>query len=94
MSTMGKPETLEIVFQLIDRFGANAEHIAGDEIEKALQLGDADSFNEWCLIAETIAALNRENRSFDIEQEQIKAKRQRSSPRLPGETGLKLQWKS
>jgi hypothetical protein len=61
-----KFETLEFVFQMMDRFGVNAELRAGDEMGKALELGDVGGFNEWCLIAETIATLRRTNlRSSD-----------------------------
>jgi hypothetical protein len=57
---MEKPDTLQVVFQLMDRLGTKAELFAGDEMERALERGSVDDFEEWRLIAETIAALGRE----------------------------------
>ena len=54
---MQEPGTLEAALQMVDRFGASAEFQAGDEMDKALEVGDAGGFDKWRLIAETIAAL-------------------------------------
>ena len=67
---MREPGTLEAAMQMVDRFGVNAELQAGDEMDRALQVGDASSFEKWRLIAETIAALSRRGPTVSIARDQ------------------------
>lgn len=62
--------TLEAALQMMDRFGVNAEFQAGDEMDRALELGDAGGFDKWRLIAETITALSRRRPIVGIAQNQ------------------------
>jgi hypothetical protein len=63
---MREPGTLEFAMQMVDRFGVNAELETGDEMDRALEVGDAGSFDKWRLIAETIAALSRRSPTVSI----------------------------
>jgi len=67
---MQEPGTLEAALQMMDRFGANAEFQAGDEMDKALEVGDAGGFDKWRLIAETIAALCSRGPTIGVAQDQ------------------------
>jgi hypothetical protein len=67
---MQEPGSLEAALQMLDRFGVNAEFQAGDEMDRALELGDEDSFDKWRLIGETIAALSRRSPTISLAQDQ------------------------
>jgi hypothetical protein len=65
---MQGPGTLEAALQMMDRFGVKAEFQAGDEMDRALERGDAVGFDKWRLIAETITALSRRRPTVSIAQ--------------------------
>jgi hypothetical protein len=62
----------EAALQMLDRFGANAELEAGDEMDRALEQEDADDFDRWRSIAVAIAALNRQCPTIRAAQDQLK----------------------
>jgi hypothetical protein len=78
---MREPRTLEAAMEMVDRFGVNAELQAGEEMDRALEVGDAGSFDKWRLIAETIAALSRRGPTVSIARDQSVARE--SFNRLP-----------
>ena len=78
---MRESGTLEAAMQMVDRFGVNAELQAGEEMDRALEVGDAGSFDKWRLIAETIAALSRRSLTVSIARDQLVARK--SFNRLP-----------
>jgi hypothetical protein len=50
---------LTIASEMIAEFGDKAELMAGDRMDAALQVDDRDSYDEWCLVAKSIALLTR-----------------------------------
>jgi len=53
---MQEAEILDAAFQLLDQFRGNAELRAGEEMDRALERGDAVSFERWQRVAQTIVA--------------------------------------
>jgi hypothetical protein len=52
---------LTIASEMIAEFGDKAELLAGDRMDAALQADDRESYEEWRLVAKTIALLTRHN---------------------------------
>jgi hypothetical protein len=50
---------LTIASEMIAEFGDKAEVLAGDRMDAALQADNRDSYDEWCLVAKSIALLTR-----------------------------------
>lgn len=53
---MQEAEVLDAAFQLLDQFRGNAELRAGEEMDRALERGDAAGFDHWRQVAQTIVA--------------------------------------
>jgi hypothetical protein len=53
---MQEAEILDAAFQLLDQFRGNAELRAGEEMDRAVERGDALDFDRWRQIAQTIVA--------------------------------------
>jgi len=53
---MQEAEILDAAFQLLDQFRGNAELRAGEEMDRAVERGDAISFDRWRQVAQTIVA--------------------------------------
>jgi len=67
---MQEAEILEAAFQLLDQFRGNAELRAGEEMDRAVERGDAISFDHWRLVAQTIvAARGRRYPLVQVEEE-------------------------
>jgi|GEM_PF-6964117 len=68
---MEEDDVLEAAFQMLDQFRGNAELRAGEEMDRALERGDAASFDRWQLIARAIfAARGRRYPVIQVEEEQ------------------------
>ena len=69
---------LTIASEMIAEFGDKAEALAGDRMDAALQADDRDSYDEWCLVAKSIALLTRHH------PEPAKTKAKRKTAEEPG----------
>ena len=68
---MQEAEILDAAFQLLDQFRGNAELRAGEEMDRAMERGDAVNFERWRQIAQTIvAARSRRYPVTQVEEEQ------------------------
>ena len=67
---MQEAEILDAAFQLLDQFRGNAELRAGEEMDRAVERGDAISFDRWRQVAQTIvAARGRRYPLIQVEEE-------------------------
>ncbi|HEY8255086.1 MAG TPA: hypothetical protein VIG39_10620 [Rhizomicrobium sp.] len=53
---MQEAEILDAAFQLLDQFRGNAELRAGEEMDRAVERGDAAGYDHWRRVAEIIVA--------------------------------------
>ena len=53
---MQEAEILDAAFQLLDQFRGNAELRAGEEMDRAVERGDAVAYDRWRRVAEIIVA--------------------------------------
>ena len=67
---MQEAEILDAAFQLLDQFRGNAELRAGEEMDRAVERGDAISFDRWRQVAQTIvAARGRRYPLIEVEED-------------------------
>ena len=52
-------DALQVAIQMAEKFGSNAERIAADRIDRAMEAADAQTYDEWCSVADAIAVLTR-----------------------------------
>lgn len=50
---------LTLASEMIEQFGEHAEMLAADNMDAALQTGDGESYDHWCLVAKAVALLTR-----------------------------------
>ncbi len=68
---MQEAEILDAAFELLDQFRGNAELRAGEEMDRAMERGDAAGFEHWQRVAQTIvAARGRRYPVIQVEEEQ------------------------
>lgn len=65
---------LTLASEMIEQFGQHAEMLAADNMDAALQTGDGESYDHWCLVAKAIALLTRHH------PEPVKTKTKRKAP--------------
>lgn len=62
--------------EMIEQFGSNAELLAGEKMDAALQADDRDGYDEWSLVAKAIALLTRHHPEPATVKAKSKAKTQ------------------
>ena len=65
---------LNLASEMIEQFGEQAELLAAQRMDAALQADNGESYDEWCLVAKAIALLTRHH------PEPVKTKSKRKAP--------------